>query len=829
MIKNTKITALLLVVACMIVQPLSAGPAIQLNYQKPDGKPGNSSKPVKVYVLAGQSNMVGMGDIQGASAQYKSVFYCADPAIIPGSMPGLKGPAILYSKPIGKAAIASHGIYQGPDAKAAKGALLSLYKGPYDANADYSKMKPAKTAIFPLGTTAATIPSLEGHTAVATAWFDVPKTGSYTFHPGFESSTHALVQVNGQQAYLKKVGSKPVIEKISLEAGKRHSIQITYFKGGSAALWLELVDIQGRGDLVTLTKKDGKFPHLLDDEGNWSFRKDVFFHEARIGKIKPSFLNATSNGKSIGPELGFGWVMGTYHDEQVLLIKTAMGNRSLKFDFRPPSSGREEPDNKYESLEYTLMLKGVRETLANIATILPGYKGQGYEITGFVWFQGHKDSGSPKVEYEKHLVNLINDVRKDLKAPKMQAVVATAGFGGYRLAAGQSYEKWHGVWEAQMAVGDGKQHPEFKGNVASVDTRDFWREVAESPRGQDYHYNRNPETYLLIGDAAGRAMVRLKGGQAENIPKSDNEARLKEKLAIDAANPVPTEEQKAAHIKVISPIIFDSALAVFMADPRNIKAFEKMANPELKKKGNPKKRYAYLDDVFDKVVSHYITAGINDYNWVPFGDDLRQSEWHYTGFDLPKVESKPKAGEKVKNPIVPIPEIVYPENLQGWYKPGFDVSGWKLGKTPLGESTKGLDIPEWMIERVGKRVPVTVTKNDVILVRKTVKVIPLTDGYRYRLRVAGSTHNNAGEGYAIWINGKLLAEEKTGVTGWRKQAHLPRGVHIGPELKDDFKGGTITIAVSNFPMNNQPADKPIAPLKPLTVSLEMMKIPEPRE
>ena len=50
-------------------------------------------------------------------------------------------------------------------------------------------------------------------------------------------------------------------------------------------------------------------------------------------------LTATSNGKTIGPEVGFGYVMGTYHDAQVLLIKTAMGNRALGFDFRPPSSG----------------------------------------------------------------------------------------------------------------------------------------------------------------------------------------------------------------------------------------------------------------------------------------------------------------------------------------------------------------------------------------------------------------------------------------------------------------------------------------------------------
>ena len=82
-----------------------------------------------------------------------------------------------------------------------------------------------------------------------------------------------------------------------------------------------------------------------------------------------------------------------------------------------------------------------------------------------------------------------------------------------------------------MAVGDPKQHPEFAGTVASVDTRDFWREVEESPRSQDYHYNRNAETYLLVGESMGRAMVRLLGGEAEAIPKSDREARVAAAMA----------------------------------------------------------------------------------------------------------------------------------------------------------------------------------------------------------------------------------------------------------------------------------------------------------
>jgi len=53
------------------------------------------------------------------------------------------------------------------------------------------------------------------------------------------------------------------------------------------------------------------------------------------------------------------------------------------------------------------------------------------------------------------------------------------------------------------------KHPEFAGNVVSVDTLGYWRSVAESPANQDYHYNRNAETFMLVGDAMGRAMAEM--------------------------------------------------------------------------------------------------------------------------------------------------------------------------------------------------------------------------------------------------------------------------------------------------------------------------------
>ena len=66
------------------------------------------------------------------------------------------------------------------------------------------------------------------------------------------------------------------------------------------------------------------------------------------------------------------------------------------------------------------------------------------------------------------------------------------------------------IVDAQLAVdGDSGKHPRFKGNVKSVETRDFWISADESPKNQDFHYNQNAETYMNVGLAFGEAMVEL--------------------------------------------------------------------------------------------------------------------------------------------------------------------------------------------------------------------------------------------------------------------------------------------------------------------------------
>jgi hypothetical protein len=817
-----------------LLSTLHAAP-IPLNLPRPDGKPGDPSKPMKVYILAGQSNMVGMGDITGAQPQYPAVYLSADPAIIPGELPvgTSRSRGACRWEWRGIPFVGTHGIHQSADASSQAGATLAIHKGAYDPKTDYSKLVPEKTTTFPLGTLNVEIPRMdEPCTPVASAFISVPESGNYLVHVGSGDSTHALALVDGKEVYRKEPGGKPVLTKVPLEAGKRHPLQVTWFKGGSAALWLEQVDLIGKGDLVTLTKKDGKFPHLIDDAGNWTVRNDVWFQEARLvegGKSAP--MSAESNKKclpkcnSIGPEVGFGFVMGEFHDEQVLLIKTSMGNRSLKLDFRPPSSGRTEPTNDYEGYEYRAMVKGVRETLANIDKVVPGYHGQGYELAGFGWFQGHKDSGSTKEEYEKCLVDLINDLRKEFKAPNMKAVVATVGFHGYRLVSGP----WKGVWEAQMAVGDPKQHPAFAGTVASVDTRDYWREVEESPRSQDYHYHRNPETYLLVGEAMGRAMVRLLGGQAEDIPKSDREARTMAAVAAEAAKPVSTPEMIAASNAAVKPMILDGLLARLTADPRTQPVLQSLLKPAQPK---PAKLPEYLDDAIDDAVAYYQAAGISDYDWKPVIADMKTAAWDHHGFDLPNSPYKLKPTVAPAKPPVPAPfEVTPPAGMENWFAPDFDAAkaGWKKAPAPFGMKLEEA-LPEdlaWVhkypLYPVKRPQPATVTTHEVLLMRGTFDVPPPKEGHRYRIRLEGSINNNSGEGYAIYLNGKPLFEMKNGVLGFRRQGL--RGSHIWQENLDALKTGKLTLAVANFPMSNYNPNDFIPAIGPLSVWLEEQKLP----
>jgi hypothetical protein len=755
---NKRITALLALAAIVLTTGLALDAAakdVPAQLPDPDGKAGDATKPVKVYILAGQSNMVGMGNLTGARNIYTGVYLTSDPA-------APKGPWQVYR--VGNYKIAPLAVYL-PDGT------------PTDR------------------------PVVQG-------LVEVPEQGVYQVHCGSGESPHNVMELDGKQVYRRAPGGEPVLQDVTLQPGKRYPFRISGFTGESPRFWMQKTDLLGYGDLEALAKREGKFPWLVDDEGEWTVRHDVYFQEVRIAKEgRGCPLSATSNGKSIGPELGFGHVMGAFHDEQVLLIKTAMGNRSLGFDFRPPNSGRTDLDSEWESLEYKLMVEGVRKTLENIKDVVPGYKGQGYEIAGFVWWQGHKDSGTEEsiAEYEQNLVNLVNDVRKEFKLPKMPAVVATVGFGGHNMA-----DKFLRILQAQLAVGDPKKHPEFAGTVASVDTRDFWHEVDESPTSQDYHYNRNAETYMRVGDALGRAMVGLLGGKAEPLPQASRPKRVAQQSTAE-----PSEEDKAAAQKALAPIILDGIAASYVANPRYSKSLLQEAGGE-----RPQRANQFLRGAMYGLVNCYRAAGIHDYDWRPFGPELRDLKWDYFSFDPPETLPKDK-GNRFR-------QVTYPEGMANWFAPDFDAAdaGWKKGLPPFGQlGGKLAPLSESCTApfcRCGE-TPKTLWEKEVLLIRGTFEFPPLKEDHRYRIVVGGSAHVNAGEGYAIYVNGKLLAQSNAGV-GVR-QGGQPRGGHVYNDFRDEVKGRKVTIAATSFLRYNHPRIKPYPPRGHITLWMEEQKIP----
>jgi len=308
---------------------------------------------------------------------------------------------------------------------------------------------------------------------------------------------------------------------------KRQPVKVFVLAGQSNMEGQAVVDLDGKdynggkGTLAALMKDPAKAKQLahLKDWNGWATRDDVWVRYQR--EKQPLLAGDLGVGYSVyggthhfGPELQFGHVVGDFLHEQVLLIKTAWGGKSLYKDFRPPSSGGEV--GPY----YTKMVAEVREALKNLKTDFRAYADQGYELGGFVWYQGWNDGVDPKnavPEYEQNLVNLINDVRKEFKAPSLPVVVGELT-GAWVVGP----REWEALRKAQF---DAATRAEFKGNVLFVPTRDFVREAEDSPNpGHGHHEFGNAETYFLVGDALGKGMVKLLTPEKKE-PKKDSPSK----------------------------------------------------------------------------------------------------------------------------------------------------------------------------------------------------------------------------------------------------------------------------------------------------------------
>jgi alpha-galactosidase len=266
------------------------------------------------------------------------------------------------------------------------------------------------------------------------------------------------------------------------------------------------------------------YDKMVNPDGSHRLIPDVWITTAGCSKDEsPGQLTAGygggRKGGNIGPELTFGIYMQEHFKEPILLIKPAWGGKSLSRDFRPPSAGthflhaqaleemrKQNKDTTEMEKEYAentgkyyrMMIEHAKSVLSDIKKVYPGYDpSQGYELEGFVWFQGENDFGGESYpnagkpggfdEYSRLLACLIRDVRKELNAPEMKAVIGVLGFNGeLETERFRQIEPEHIPWlrDFRKAMAAPADLPEFKGQVAAVRTEEFWEPRLEELQGR---------------------------------------------------------------------------------------------------------------------------------------------------------------------------------------------------------------------------------------------------------------------------------------------------------------------------------------------------------
>ena len=320
-------------------------------------------------------------------------------------------------------------------------------------------------------------------------------------------------------------------------ANMSQPVQVFVLMGQSNML--EFGQVQGIPKWHTLehaVKTKGRYSFLLDEAGDWTVRQDVR-NVAVMGsggpkadsKIRKNDWLTVAGSKRIGVEIGIGYYMGGLHKDPVLILKSAIGGRSLGWDLLPPGSQAynfTDPRNKQTyvyaghgqgpirwkigtkpvpgawtaGVQYDGDVARAKQVLSKLNQYYPN--ATKYEIAGFFWWQGDKDLrdvGHSK-KYERNLVNLIKALRKDFNAPNAMFVCATLGQTHNETAVGTAKD----IIDAQLAVSDSMKYPEFQGNVATVYTHPLSKGGSSSS-----HYNNNAKTYIAVGKAMGRAMVAL--------------------------------------------------------------------------------------------------------------------------------------------------------------------------------------------------------------------------------------------------------------------------------------------------------------------------------
>lgn len=218
-------------------------------------------------------------------------------------------------------------------------------------------------------------------------------------------------------------------------------------------------------------------------------------------------------------------------EEQAKLAK--LNARSKELGAKRLRDPGEMPNQDAAGFYWNEMIGFVRKVLADPKAYHPGYDpAAGFEVAGGLWFQGFNDQFDPEFygNYSGNMVHFIQDLRKEVKQPKMPFVIGVLGTPAFPEGA-----MANNVANAQR---EAAKSPALAGTVAAVESWPLttpevaiWRmrkdaaqangnaaEIAEAEMqwrlhgsNQGYHYDGSGRFFLRLGDECADAMMKLMG------------------------------------------------------------------------------------------------------------------------------------------------------------------------------------------------------------------------------------------------------------------------------------------------------------------------------
>jgi hypothetical protein len=266
----------------------------------------------------------------------------------------------------------------------------------------------------------------------------------------------------------------------------------------------------------------------------------------------------------------------------------------------------------------------------------------------------------------------------------------------------------------------------------------------------------------------------------------------------------------------------DKLVPEYVAEAPNTPAFRRGGHPieDIIAGRMPKEMHPKVSSQYDRLLTLYKLGDIDTYNWKKTGPEMQLADWQYLSFDPPEKKTSPE-GDRYR-------KVTLPKGSENWMAMDFDPkqAGWSIGQAPFGQND-GKQIalrPDCNVSYCGCHItPNTLWDKEVLLLRQSFTFPEFEANKRYRLVVGGAGHGWSGEGYALYLNGKLVSE-LTG--GGYKNGGFPRGTFLFEELADECSGKEVTLALKAFLRQNAHKNKPAPPSGHISIWLEASQLPE---